>query len=201
MVTYSAAVGVVVLRRCPVKDVPQVLLIQRGKPPATGGLCFPGGRVELGEGLSVAATREVKEETGIDVLCLQPPKPLELSVPDPDRIPYPRPVTTIDGIYFSEDGKLAYHYAIVEVLMFSPRSLRILSGQMPQNSDRAKMKTALYSVQASYSSKCISMITARSTQFESDSYSGADHGTQDHGKQGCSTTMGSYCTGRPIFIC
>lgn len=95
--------------------MPQVLLIHRGKPPAVGGFCFPGGRVELGESLSVAATREVKEETGIDIKCVDPPAPLQVSVPDPDSIPHPRPVTTIDGIYRSDDGQLAYHYAIVEV--------------------------------------------------------------------------------------
>lgn len=96
--------------------MPQVLLIHRGKPPAVGGLCFPGGRVELGESLSVAATREVKEETGIDIKCVDPPAPLQVSVPDPDSIPHPRPVTTIDGIYRSDDGQLAYHYAIVEMI-------------------------------------------------------------------------------------
>lgn len=71
--------------------------------------------MELGESLSIAAAREVKEETGIDVLCLDPPAPLQVSTPDPDRIAHPRPVTTIDGIYRSDDGELQYHYAIVEV--------------------------------------------------------------------------------------
>ena len=109
------AVGIVVLRRCPTSNVPQVLLIHRGKPPAIGGLSFPGGRVELGESLSKAAAREVKEETGIDVVCEDPPAPLQVSLPDPDRIPHPRPITTIDGIYYSDDGTLTYHYGIVEV--------------------------------------------------------------------------------------
>lgn len=83
--------------------------------------------MEWGESLSVASAREVKEETGIDVLCLDPPAPLQVSAPDPDRITHPRPVTTIDGIYYTGDGELQYHYAIVEVPL--PRSVRPISAR------------------------------------------------------------------------
>lgn len=81
--------------------------------------------MELGESLSVAAAREVKEETGIDVVCQDPPAPLQVSYPHVDSIPHPRPVTTIDGIYYSDDGKLTYHYAIVEVGLLSLRMRHI----------------------------------------------------------------------------
>jgi len=43
-------------------------MIQRGKEPGFGLWTIPGGRVEFGETLEEACQREVKEETGIDVL-------------------------------------------------------------------------------------------------------------------------------------
>jgi ADP-ribose pyrophosphatase YjhB (NUDIX family) len=43
----------------------QVLLIQRGAPPARGLWTVPGGKVELGETLAAACARELYEETGL----------------------------------------------------------------------------------------------------------------------------------------
>jgi len=42
----------------------EVLLIRRGKPPFEGCWSIPGGKVEPGETLQVAALRELDEETG-----------------------------------------------------------------------------------------------------------------------------------------
>jgi ADP-ribose pyrophosphatase YjhB (NUDIX family) len=42
-----------------------VVLIRRKNPP--GGWAIPGGFVDYGESLEVAAVREAKEETGLDV--------------------------------------------------------------------------------------------------------------------------------------
>lgn len=41
------------------------LLVRRARPPAEGLYAFPGGRVEPGETLVEAATREMWEETGL----------------------------------------------------------------------------------------------------------------------------------------
>jgi 8-oxo-dGTP diphosphatase len=44
----------------------EVLLIRRGRPPRMGEWSIPGGKVEWGEPLAVAALRELREETGVD---------------------------------------------------------------------------------------------------------------------------------------
>lgn len=43
----------------------QVLLIQRALPPAKGLWTLPGGRIEPGETVEMAALRELREETGL----------------------------------------------------------------------------------------------------------------------------------------
>lgn len=50
----------------------QVLLVRRARQPAKGVYTLPGGRVEFGEGLHQALTREIAEETGlvIDIIGL-----------------------------------------------------------------------------------------------------------------------------------
>lgn len=44
-----------------------VLLVERAADPEAGTWAFPGGSVELGEGLAAAVCREAREETGLDV--------------------------------------------------------------------------------------------------------------------------------------
>ncbi|MDE2376583.1 NUDIX hydrolase [Bradyrhizobium sp.] len=45
----------------------KVLLVRRARSPAKGFYSLPGGRVEFGESLHTALTREVDEETGLAI--------------------------------------------------------------------------------------------------------------------------------------
>jgi 8-oxo-dGTP diphosphatase len=56
-------VGVVVFN-----EQEEILLIKRGKEPHFGRWMVPGGTLEWGETLEQAAIREVREETGIEIV-------------------------------------------------------------------------------------------------------------------------------------
>ena len=83
-------VGVVVWRD------DHVLLIRRGTEPKRGQWGLPGGAQAVGETLFEAAIREVQEETGLTVT------PTEV-------------ITACDGISRDDDGRVHYHYTLVEV--------------------------------------------------------------------------------------
>ncbi|TDC60001.1 NUDIX domain-containing protein [Actinomadura sp. GC306] len=46
----------------------RLLLVKRARPPGEGLWSIPGGRVEPGEDDPAAVVRELKEETGLDVV-------------------------------------------------------------------------------------------------------------------------------------
>lgn len=79
----------------------QVLLVQRGRPPAKGIWSIPGGAVEVGETLQAALVREIREETGVKVEVGPLVEVVERILPDPH-------------------GKMEYHYVILDYLCFAP---------------------------------------------------------------------------------
>ena len=83
-------VGVVVLKG------DDVLLIRRGKPPRQGQWSLPGGSQETGETVFEAGAREVMEETGVE-------------------IGPPRLVDIIDSIQRDGDGRVRYHYTLIDL--------------------------------------------------------------------------------------
>ena len=85
------AVGAVVFREN------RVLLVKRNQPPEKGLWAIPGGRLELGETLKEAAEREVREETGVIIQA-------------------GNPVYTFDLIERDDQGRIRFHYVIVDLL-------------------------------------------------------------------------------------
>ncbi len=79
-----------------IKSGEKILLVKRKNPPDKNLWSIPGGAVELGETLSEAICREIKEECGISV--------------NDGKI-----IAIIDKIYISKN-LVEYHYCIVDFL-------------------------------------------------------------------------------------
>jgi 8-oxo-dGTP diphosphatase len=69
----------------------QVLLIQRGNEPFKGQWALPGGFVDMDEALYDAVVRELKEETGLDVVDFRQLH----TFGDPGRDPRGRNISTV----------------------------------------------------------------------------------------------------------
>ncbi len=73
----------------------KALIVKRAHEPRKGEWSLPGGMLDLGESLTDAVRREVREETGLDV---------ELG-------PI---IETFDRVHRDAEGRIRYHFVIVD---------------------------------------------------------------------------------------
>lgn len=105
-------VGAVVLRTT--EGGAEVLLVRRGTEPMAGSWTLPGGGIEVGETITEACARELLEETGLSV------EPLG-------------EVETFDIIHRDAEGRVQYHYVIVDLLC------RVAGGEIRAGSDATEV--------------------------------------------------------------
>ncbi len=74
----------------------ETLLVRRANPPDAGLWGFPGGKIEFGETVRAAATRELLEETGVRA--------------EPQDI-----ITTLDILVPESSGAPHQHYILIAV--------------------------------------------------------------------------------------
>lgn len=89
----------------------RVLLVRRRNAPDAGYWGFPGGKIDRGESIMAAATREILEETSITSEAL-------------------KTLTAGDVLDTGEDGNLRHHFVLIAVVC------RWISGE-PQAGDDA----------------------------------------------------------------
>ncbi len=93
----------------------QVLLVRRANEPNRGQWSIPGGTVELGETLSQAAIREVREECCVEI--------------EPGGV-----LATFDLIRRDESGRLQYHYVLIDL------AARYVSGEPTAGTDALEVR-------------------------------------------------------------
>lgn len=75
----------------------RALIIKRAHEPRMGEWSLPGGLLELGESLTDAVRREIKEETNLDIEI----GPI---------------LETFDRVHRDAEGRIRYHFVIVDYL-------------------------------------------------------------------------------------
>ncbi|EIE24965.1 hypothetical protein COCSUDRAFT_83657 [Coccomyxa subellipsoidea C-169] len=118
----QVGIGVVALRKVTSSEgssgETEVLLVRRAKAPEVGKWTFPGGSLEVGETMVECAVREAYEETGLN---LRNDPETAGAVEEREGglssgLEVPTPFAAADVIVYEDSGRLAFHYAIVEIM-------------------------------------------------------------------------------------
>jgi len=96
----------------------KILLEKRKNEPGKGRWSIPGGMVEVGETIGGAIVREVKEETGLDVV-------------------EPECIDIVDNIVRDKDNHVKYHFVIIDCFV------RLKGGSLRAASDADKLRWVL----------------------------------------------------------
>jgi len=78
----------------------RALIIKRAHEPRKGEWSLPGGLLELGESLTDAVRREIREETNLDIEV----GPI---------------IETFDRVHRDADGRIRYHFVIIDYVCWS----------------------------------------------------------------------------------
>jgi len=103
----------------------KLVLIKRGNDPGRGKWSIPGGLVELGEQIESAVIREANEET-----CL--------------TVKNPQIVDVVDNVERDAEGKVKYHYVIVDYLV------EVVCGDIAAASDAEELRWVPFDEVESY---------------------------------------------------
>jgi 8-oxo-dGTP diphosphatase len=106
-------------------DRGEIVLIRRGQEPRLGEWSIPGGRLEWGESVREAITREVREETGLDV---------EIA----------GLIDVVDSVTRKASDEVVRHYVLIDFLA------RHIGGTLRAGSDAAEARWVAYAALDEY---------------------------------------------------
>lgn len=91
----------------------RALIVKRAHEPRQGEWSLPGGLLELGESLQDAVRREIKEETGLDIVV----GPI---------------IETFDRVHRDAAGRIRYHFVIVDFVCWSDQGEAVAGSDAEQ---------------------------------------------------------------------